>query len=273
MPSAPNDFNLLRINGSLNTQNAAIANTALLDSWEPVVQATPRTVTDAGGAPGSVVFPSSVGLSGLDTALGFLRVTLVSTDGRVTATRPISQVSAGTNTVEFPQQSPLPARFPSTAAGPDVGLAIIEQFDRRYTWFLTVRKSPNGPADIKVVVVFNRKFLPEEEHAYDANFGNPMLDINMDGANDVASTAQVRLRWTPNAEPDPLLRPGNFLLDARNVEWYRIQSVEINDNATGDALVTLDHTVIPTPNDAMGNPTPDWGRAILMRGIVDVYDL
>lgn len=288
-PASPADFNLLRINGALNTPAAAVFGTTLPDSWEPLVQATPSDFNPKPTGPQpvttSVTFPQTVNLDGLrqiytdlqdqaTTPLGIIsvppRIVLTTADGALSETRFLDPTAGALNNrVSWSASNPLPAAFVAR----DIGQARIETFDRRYTWFMTVNKDSSGRADTKVVVVFNRKFLPEEEHVYNANFGNTNLDIDSDGAQDVFNSSQVRINWTPGMEPDPLLQPGNFLFDARNVEWYRIQQVNVNDQVNGDALLTLDRTAITTPDDGMGNPVPGPGRVILMRGIIDVFDL
>ena len=283
----PGISTLLRMNGGIvdrldtnsdgildtwrNTPRESFASTSLGDFWEVVVEATPATAT-----PTSIDFSNTVDVSGI--VVGSSRITVTSADGSMTVTRQITNLNIPTETVEWATQFPLPARFPVDASGnPDVGLASIEVFDRRYTWFLTVKKDVEGNQDVKVVVVFNRSFLPADEHTYAAVFGNTNIDHDTDGNADVNNGSQVRIFWgglggTAVSDPDPLLKPGNFLLDRRTVEWYRIQNVV---EGTNTALLTLDRSTISTPDDGSGALAPAMpiGQAILMPGIIDVYDL
>jgi hypothetical protein len=118
------------------------------------------------------------------------------------------------------------------------------------------------------------------------------VDLNGDGVADLASSNQVMIAWNPGMggwmpngvgtafdnEPKPLLKPGNYLLDARDLSWYRIQSIDSFDETTSPAtaVLSLDRTVrLLTPGDGSGPPAlPDpVGRAILMRGVIEVFDL
>ena len=278
---------LLRIHGSLSTPSQAVDFCTHPDSWQQVIEATPFNV-----AVDSVTFPPTVDLSGISgTALVAPRVVLTSSDGRQTAVRRLTSITTPTASWSA-VTDPLPAGFPLA----DVGLARIEIFNRRYSWFLTVRNVGAQP-EIKCIVTFNRGFNTTEEHAYAANFGNPNIDVdgdmNADSTQGLTSANQVMIAWQPTGaagfdpegtgdvtfEPDPLLKAGNWLFDARDASWYRIQSLDNASNASATpqwAVLSLDRTVrIITPDDATGPPaaaTPI-GRAILMPGIIEIFDL
>jgi len=277
-------FRLLRINGGLNSQTLAELNTVLPDSWEQVLEDTPILVTDAdptGPTPGQVTFSQSIDLGGIG---GFSRIVLTSLDGRVTAVRGITAVNPMAKTVSWSAREPLPARLSPSS----IGFARIEIFDRRYTWFMTVKRNAANNADIKVVVVFKRGFGAEEEQVYDANFANPAIDLDMYMGDDgtqhglTGRTDWVKITWdaTPvTGDPTPLAKAGNYLFDARDVEWYRIRQVfdETTNGTTASRVLILDRSVVtPTPDDNMGMPPANampTGRVILMRGIVDIFDL
>jgi len=266
---------LLRIHGGRNTTISAAESCTHPDTWQQAAQATP-TIVDAVSA----TFPATVELGGIaGSALAAPRIVLTSSDGSQTVVRQlVTPIAAPTVT----WTAPLPDRFqrPLGSGQFDVGLARIEVFNRRYSWFMTVRNVGARP-EIKCVVTFNRSFASAEEHAYNANFGNPNLDLDGDGFldgdtnqdgtvdpldGDWSSSGQIVIAWTA-AEPEPLIKAGNWLFDARDVSWYRIQSV---DAAVTSARVTLDRSVrAQTP--AAGPLSP--GRAILMPGIVEIFDL
>ena len=288
---------LLRINGGFRGTFFASAATTLPDSWEQVIEAAPALTINAdptGPTSGEVVFPPTIDLSGIG---GQRRIVLTSSDGTITAVREIlpgtgtsgvEGIDPATRTVRWSSHAPLPVRMLDTAGNPDVGYARIENFDRRYSWFMTVKKSALGRADIKLVVVFKRSLSAADEHVYDANFGNPDVDIDgngtMDGPEHVLGTFPnhrsdwVKISWGAG-EPTPLIKPGNFLFDARDCEWYRIREVLARDDTTSPryAVLILDRTVqtttLPAPDGGGPYPATPPGRAILMRGIIDVYDL
>jgi hypothetical protein len=152
---------------------------------------------------------------------------------------------------------------------------------------------PNS-IEIKLAVIFKRAFAAQDEHVYDANFANAAVDLEGDGTADgpqhalgTAPNARadwVKIMWNPNGtgplpqnEPNPIYRAGNFLFDARDVTWYRIQEVYEEGTANGRnyAVLILDRTPrLQTPADTNTPPGAfPAGRVILMRGIVELFDL
>lgn len=283
-PFPPATLPLLRINGSLSTLISAIDNCSGGDSWQQVLQAVPTNV-----AASSVTFPPSTDLAGIFPAGAALvrpRVVLTSLDGSQTVVRESSGLPAG-NVVNWSAAKPLPIRFLPA----NIGQARIEVFNRRYAWFLTVRNVGAQP-EIKCIVTFNRSGNTAEEHAYATNFGNANVDVNNDGVADGIGGNQAVIAWQPGAatgwdpegtganafEPAPLIKAGNWLFDARDASWYRIQSVDATSLSTATpnwAFVTLDQTVrVRTPDDASGPPAnaQPIGRCVLMPGIIDVFD-
>jgi len=274
---------LIRINGSLNTTLKATDYCTHPDSWQQLFQATPTTVTAT-----SASFPGTVDLSGVaGTTLVAPRVVLTSLDGKQSVARRLTSVAAPN--VDWSSAEQLPDSFqrPPGSGNFEVGTARFEIFNRRYAWFLTVRNVGARP-EIKCVVTFNRSGAPAEEHAYDANFGNALVDLDADGFADGdinqdgtvnaadgtwSQTGQIVLRWTA-AEPEPLLKAGNWLFDGIDASWYRIQSIDSQTATT--ARLTLDRPVRAVTTDDGSGPPPNadpMGRAILMPGIVEVFDL
>ncbi|MFO1092491.1 MAG: hypothetical protein U0992_04145 [Planctomycetaceae bacterium] len=265
-PVPPNGA-LLRIHGGAASTLAAMATATLLDSWEQVVTGTPQSANNT-----SVTFPAAVSLANAGGPI--TRLVATSTDGQMTTYRMINNIAG--QQVNLAEQ--IPARFPKLAGNPDIGTARIESLTRRYTWFLTVRNNAQGKPDIKCVVVFNRNFGSASEHVYDANFGNANIDIDGDGTNDgtqhgfpPGASYWVKIAW-PNTEPDPLLKPGNWLFDAHDVTWYRVQELFEKGTTGGGinyAVLLLDRNVrrqsLPPPSAV--------GQAILMPGIVEVFNL
>lgn len=285
---------LVRTHGGLTGATAAealaqtVGSCAGGDSWQQVLQAVPILVNST-----SIVFPPTTDLSGIfppaASAVVRPRVVLTTLDGGQTVVRDTTGVPAG-QVVNW--QLPLPTSFqrPRGSGAFEVGSARIEVYNRRYTWFLTVRNIGPKP-EVKCVVVFNRSGASAEEHAYVVNFGNSAIDGNGDGTADPIQRNQAVIAWQPGAagawnptgsnafEPAPLIKAGNWIFDARDASWYRIQSVDLTSSTTAAprwAFVTLDQSVrAMTPDDGTGppaNPNPP-GLGILMPGIIDVFDL
>lgn len=263
---APPTAGLLRIHGGLDTAALASAAVALPDAWEEIVSGTPASATNT-----AVSFPATIALDPVTVPSAQAvprRISLTSTDGRMTVYRTITNIAG--QTVNLAE--PVPLRFPRDAGGnPDVGMARVESLTRRYTWFLTVRNNAQGLPTIKCVVVFNRNFASASEHVYDANFGNVNGDVDSDGNPDGAQhglthSAWVKIVWDRATEPDPLLKRGNYVFDAQDVTWYRIQEVFDGGPRSGFAVLILDRNV------RRGTVTSP-GHAVLMPGVVEVFDL
>jgi len=238
----PLTWPLLRINGGAATTNEAAFIASHPDSW---TVGTSSIIDVAASSPVTAVFPSKIDLS--DVAPGD-RIVLTSLTNTVGVTRTITSVTAP-STINWNLAEPLPAGF--TADGP----ARIEKFNRLYTWLATVNKDLQGNSKVTVAVFAKRGFKPAEEHVYNANYGNTAVD-------------QIYIEWTPGTEPDPLIRAGNYLLDGTYARWYRIVTVS---GGNGAATITVDRP-IPMAHWSAALPAVP-GRAILMRGIVELFEL
>jgi hypothetical protein len=168
----------------------------------------------------------------------------------------------------------------------NVSRVVLEVSKQRlYSWFLTVRKGTDGQAGVDVVVVFNRGVDPENELAFPATF--------------VAQTNRVFVMNSGGKKPK--LKKGGFVLDVNNARWYRVQGYDeppvIGTSwpyGTYDYALRVQRTVIeqagedrdntasggPPPNgsldageDADGDGNLDFGAAIFMPGVVEVYPL
>lgn len=270
---------LLRIHGSMSNIDVARNNVFLDDNWEEVFSATPESANFT-----SVTFPAGTDLTGLTG--GTFRIVLTSTDGSKTIYRLLNTNATAGTTVTLSSGEPIPNQatsFPQVGGNPDVGLARVEVLNRRFSWFLTVRNSGSEP-EIKCVVVFNRDLGSASEHVYDSNYANANIDIDADGTEDSiqhglgARNDWVKITWDPATEPEPLLKAGNWLFDARTVSWYRVQQIQAVNDSTAPywAVLILDKSVRDaTPDDSAGPPSnanPP-GRTILMPGIIEVFDL
>ena len=264
---------LLRIHGGTGSRTAAMFTCALPDSWQQIFSGP----ADSASSTTTIDFPASLALTQVTQGTAQSvphRLVLTSSDRRSTVYRRVQEIVGQQVTL----LEPIPARFPSA----DLGNAELEALTLRYTWFLTVRNNTQGTPVIKCVVVFNRNFASSSEHAYGANFGNPALDIDGDGTDDgdqhglpgSTAGAWVKIIWDASTEPEPLLKRGNYVFDSRNVDWYRIQ--DIVDSGSGFAVLTLERNVrLQTLVEPVTPPDPMVidGRAVLMPGIIEVFDL
>jgi hypothetical protein len=282
-----NNVGLLRIHGGIASSSselsrrAAALTCALPDSWEQIFSGPPASATTT-----VVDFPPAAALTQVTQAAAELtphRLILTSSDRRSTVYRTISDITG--QQVNLAES--IPVRFPTDAAGNlDIGNAEVEALTLRYTWFLTVRNTAQGTPAIKCVIVFNRNFAGGSEHAYGANFGNPDLDVDGGGVDDGlehglpdnSAGPWVKIIWDSATEPDPLLKRGNYVFDSRNVDWYRIQDIHDSGTASGIdfAVLILERNVrrqTLVPAELPPDPAVIDGRAILMPGIVEVFDL
>ncbi len=157
---------------------------------------------------------------------------------------------------------PLPTGFTPT-------YARLQTQDRRYTWLMTL---PVPGRYVHVAVFFNRAFSPDDELVYDC-MPTAAEDLDSDGILDPGEDKNgngildaVQLDFSVDNFDAAAVQPGlpqfvkknSFVLDAANLEWYRVQTV----NGTRITITTLD-----------GRPSDDLRFAIFLRGIVDVYPM
>jgi hypothetical protein len=217
------------------TQQQATTLFSLADSWSVVSSGVPLSVSA-----GAVQFDNTVDLSSLSSAQ-FPRVVLQSTDGKSAVTRDVDLSSSTQTMAALKTGQTIPTTF---QAG--YGNARIEVFSRRYTYFLTVLRNPDGTADISCPVVFNRSFSAMDERAFDATVtaGSDMISVDISTAN-----------------PKPSISEGNFVFDAINGHWYRIVSYGPSSVLAGGVDIVVDHTPSVTGNLGI----------VFMPGIIQVY--
>lgn len=258
---------LLRVNGGLAalassaTEALAIAEGIGMngDTWKVELTSTVDSVAPVPIPPSapwltanrSAVFPPTVDLSAIQQATaadpGSVRIVLKNLAGSLTVARtlesidPLPAVDLTTNTVRW--REPIPDDLVAD------GLARIERLDRRYSWLATVNKTPQGSANVTVAVFGKRSFTPDDEHVYATDFTTGLAD-------------QATISWS-TAEPTPLLREGNYVLDGYTARWHRIVAVSGKDSPV---TVTFDKTV-------PANHRVSAGRLIVMRGIIEIFEL
>lgn len=214
---------------------------ALPDSWTTIADDIPEAIT-----------ASQVDFSGAGPALGTsggnVRLTLISLDG----TRSITRLGTTSN-YRFTKLSWEP-NIPLPDFGlANIGRAVIEASESRYSWMITCPSPANAPPAASCAVFFRRSFDPDEEFVYRNGTTSPFVIAPN-------PTSTVNISWAAG-DPVPLLREGNYALDVENLFWYRIRSYTIDENAmTG--TVEIDR---PARGDGAGIMFP--------YGLVHVFDL
>jgi hypothetical protein len=125
---------------------------------------------------------------------------------------------------------------------------------------------------VHVAVFFNRAYDPADELVYDCvpvggedDNGNGVLDPGEDdNGNGILDPVQLDFSVdnfdaaAVAAGLPQFVRRNSFALDAVNLEWYRVETI----NGTKVTVTTLD-----------GRRTDELRFAIFMRGLVDVYPM
>lgn len=265
-----------RLTGGLTDfQDQAIPLFTQPDTWSLVFEEVPSAIEDSTSVT-SVTFPSVVDLTRV-TALNH-RMTIISADRKKSVTKKL----AATGTVNIQtlnlvnvDDNDLPNDLDEID---EISKVRVEVFNPRYSYFLTVRRTdPNVAPKLSAALIFNRSFSFKDEEVYDANFGNQAYDDDpeIDGsAPSNLGVDQLRISWKTNNKLAPLLREGNYVLDARELIWYRMTNIAI-DKTNKRADITLDRSVeVQTVNKTgMETVAEKIGRAVLMPGIVKIIEL
>lgn len=141
----------------------------------------------------------------------------------------------------------------------------IENFERRYTWLLTITSDGNDRFQGECVVFFRRSFHPDDEATYVTDYVyNPATD-------DPSKSRQITVTM-PNTAPAP--GRGDRFFGMRQLPggkyrgtWYRIVSI---DSTTSGTDIDYDIVVDKGYDGVSGDSTKN--RTMFPRGIVDVFD-
>lgn len=271
---------LRRSSGGVANYNSSLTEFSQPDTWTTVLEEIPTAVTST-----TVTFPNSVELGGVSTANH--RLVFISNDGKrstirfLAASNPISGQVITLNTSETDT-----SRYPLTTdldSVSEISKVRIESFTPRYSYMLSVRRpNANVAPTVNAIIMFNRDTSPDAEEIYEANFASndedPMSPSGFSGStpiNGILDNDVIRVAWDlpGTGEREPLIREGNYILDAKEAFWYRIVNVGSESTVGGKRQVdlTVDRPIeVRTP--ATGNAS-DAGRAILMPGIVEIFKL
>ncbi len=166
------------------------------------------------------------------------RLLLLDETGRRSHSLGITGLAAVANgtTVSWPAAQSIPAGFTPVRAR-------VESLERRYSYVLSVRRSPGGASHVDCVVFFRRSYGVQDEQVYSAVFrkidrgldGQPGVagtDDNNDGTDDNApelnfplsddKTRNFCILQYDSLGQKPFFKKGGFVCDAHNLRWYRI---------------------------------------------------
>ncbi len=196
---------------------------------------------------------------------GSVRLVLFSENGKSSVNRLVTSVVG--NTISWDD--------PASAADdlPVAGYTSIQRFrlefsDPRYSWLLTVRKSPSaiypaGDAKVDVAVFHNRAFSAASEQVFFLRHDPPPYD---NGVGPGESSLTLDLTYTTPQKP--FLKRGGYLFDVQNAYWYRI--VQFTDDLNYP-VITVDRPIISQINSQVGgNRVP---AIMAMPGIVEVFPI
>ena len=133
---------------------------------------------------------------------------------------------------------------PDTTAVGKVMIQTRRSID--FSWFLTVRRSPDGTASgVDVVVRFGGEPKYEDEYLYGTT---------------LPATFPASALTITSAGPEPALKKGGFVFDVASARWHRIR--DHREVSTGVYRITLER-----PATTLG------ASVMIIPGIVDVYPM
>lgn len=262
-------FTMARLNAGRTTLLGAEELALLPDDWKTIGEWDTATFTST-ASESTITLPASVDPTLITTIDGgFNPPTRIVLYGAVLNTVPNPAVLEKLQMVRLiksrsGQDITVVPRLP---AGYQIERFEIEQRDQQFTWMLTVRKDGTGTtANVDVAVFYRRSFDEKEERLIPTKFYNAST-----GANSISGRAEIDWSTLGFASGErPAYRKGGFVFDAGMAEWYRIQNVT-EDLANEKAELQLDRLV--SSRYPRSIPASVNTRAILMKGIVDVYHL
>lgn len=245
---------LLRVANNLTLNNASSG-----DSWVTDFSELPVAITLVTGTPGyhRLRF-SGTGLDFNGVANGQSRVLVTSSTGRRTHTITLDSSSPVFAADEIQLSERLPSGLDTLA---QIGTVRLQNYERRYTWMLTVTKAADGNVSAQCAVFFRRAF------------GDAETVHNVSSVNVTARTINV----TPSAGSTDTPKAGSYILGTHQEgpagvnqwirwgHWYRVVNVELL--SSGDYQLTLDQ---PWRGATIATLLP---RIVIPTGLVGVYDL
>ncbi len=136
-------------------------------------------------------------------------------------------------TIKWYRRLPIPIAVATTM----VTDIRVQQRELKYSYLLSVRRDATGSSETDVVVFFRRTFSHLDEAVYSCDCEDLNNNNNLDPGEDLdgdtfldggfrQGVSAINIRFPSTANPAPLFRSGGYLLDAENLRWYRINSIE-----------------------------------------------
>ncbi|WP_437205393.1 hypothetical protein [Planctomicrobium sp. SH664] len=240
-----NAFDGTRMNSGLSGKTDAIFR--VIDSYTTDLSFVPASVSSS-----MIQAPAGVDLAGIPPKTS---VYLYNSNRTKNVRREVDIASSNSFTIAG---GPIPTGYDAYVK--------VESYQPRYSSLLAVHF--NGflaQPEVSCAVFFNRNYSLDAEYVYKANFGNYAFNADTDVKEPTLSLDQV-LVFLGGGAPQPNLKEGGYVFDARQARFYKIVHIK---EGTNSAILTLDR---PCMEQTIGTTANDVGQAILMPRIVTVYN-
>ena len=183
------------------------------------------------------------------------RLEIISDDGLSSQVRIFDKADIAGTYDKVTLSTPLPATNYSNPR--EVRSQILEP---RYSWMLTTRSQLLGRGDDNTVATADDIYVVEGDIV--VFFRRPFTDLNEQRYAVTAGTnpEDLNLSWA-SADQKPTIKPGVFIFDPANGNWYRISAVTSLDDTARTASVVL--------NKAIQGNFP--ANVIFQEAVVEVY--
>ena len=253
------------------------------DSWITILEDVPQLVQNitTPSVATEISFTADVDLNASILTRSSInpgtRVLVLSQDGRQSFTvdvDPNNPVPAA-NRLRLSRQ--LPTSLYSPPGTDRIGLVRVQNFERRYTYLMTMHRDELGSTTGELVVFFRRQF-GDAETTYTIRATDPPDPIL--GIDTLNRKLTVQFGGATNVgAPSPgnyifgtwLSKPGNPVVNGR---WYRIVGVEELDSAQWESPATGPEYRLTLDRNWEGLTHPDnQPRAMLSNSVISVFDL
>lgn len=259
--------------GVLRVANGyGIGNVTSPDSWITIHEDLPANVTNNASSRTELTFSGPVNFNGSvipsaglppnSVTLPSRVLVLASNNRQSVATTVRSVMGAAGQTLELAAQLPTSLFDPSASPPVDnVGLVRVQNFERRYTYLLTLHRDPMGKTTGQIVVFFRR------------NFDDTELLYDVKANSIVKQTHQLTVTGVPRRP-----NPGEFVFGTwittnprtnevyHHGRWHRLVAVEETGNPN-EYRLTLDRPWQAPDQGAFAN------RMMFPRSVISVFDL
>lgn len=266
-PGGAGSWGVLRVaNGLGETGNPLNSFVSSKDSWVTAFEEAPIADPVAVTAPNPT---HDISFSGIDlnsAANSQSRVLITSANRKRSLVRELHPTTPIPSATSIRLASALPDDMNELS---EIGTIRLQNYERRYTWLLTVHRDRNGGTTKQIVVFFRRGF-GESEQLY-----------QITGINPNPPDRSRKIIVTGYTEGIP--KPGDYIFGTWEVSgtprqhhgrWYRILLVKEVSSSTGSGNyeITLDRSWVggtrPGTSGNGNNP-----MVMFPKGVVSVFDL